>query len=592
MSIQSSNGPTCVVELTLIHTQSTHTTRPYCHTPCVAIFDTDNVHLLTSLNLKITRKQEKKDLVNDSLRRVKPKKEFTYAQVLIDVKLAKELVTDVPIKLPNLKVRQYVLIYEQLPKFCTLCYVLGHFNASCKGKGVAQAYCSNQQPGMKQWKQGSVRVGKVSKEQPRKSDLGKQQERPFRTESGLIQGQGKKLITGTISEGIGGQISEHTTSLNQRFKEQQNGQNSGMIQTYTAGAMGTDIGLNQGQKIPEDSGTVQGIQSGQTASKTLNKGTDSGVMAGSFPGRMQEQGPSLLSLRGKYKATYRRSSVLQAPKRKVYFGADSTGKVQEIQPARTGQNQVVLPAPTTPTIGHLYSLRADRGNIKSITPTEMGDFMANGWQANTKFLPMGCLSDQSRKLKLLNTSLKALNKKHFCHISTKVDLAREELKMAQSSLHDNPQDTTPREVVRDLQQKTIRLCEAERKFYTQKAKCNFLLQVWDFQVKKDFPPLVKRIISIREDLKLRAPFQIPLVVYLLGILEVLYTHHLLMISSGPWDRKRSGIKNKVIFELYDPNCMHIVNKIKTQCHGYNRACYIYYDYFVPCGLRVCQRVCT
>ncbi|KAI5681853.1 hypothetical protein M9H77_03081 [Catharanthus roseus] len=51
-----------------------------------------------------------------------------------------------------------------------------------------------------------------------------------------------------------------------------------------------------------------------------------------------------------------------------------------------------------------------------------------------------------RKLKLLKTPLKALNKKYFVHISTKADMAREELKVAQSSLHDNPQDTTLKEV--------------------------------------------------------------------------------------------------------------------------------------------------
>ncbi|KAI5658607.1 hypothetical protein M9H77_27400 [Catharanthus roseus] len=51
-----------------------------------------------------------------------------------------------------------------------------------------------------------------------------------------------------------------------------------------------------------------------------------------------------------------------------------------------------------------------------------------------------------RKLKLLKSPLKSLNKKHFGHISTKADLAREGLKMAQSSLYDNPQDITLREI--------------------------------------------------------------------------------------------------------------------------------------------------
>ncbi|KAI5657348.1 hypothetical protein M9H77_26141 [Catharanthus roseus] len=94
------------------------------------------------------------------------------------------------------------------------------------------------------------------------------------------------------------------------------------------------------------------------------------------------------------------------------------------------------------------------------------------------------------KLKLLKTPLKALNKKHFGQISTKADLARGELKMVQSSLNYNPQDTTPRKVIRDLQLKTTRLCEAKRKYYAQKAKCNFLLQ--GDKCSKLFHSLVKR----------------------------------------------------------------------------------------------------
>ncbi|KAI5672331.1 hypothetical protein M9H77_12695 [Catharanthus roseus] len=50
-------------------------------------------------------------------------------------------------------------------------------------------------------------------------------------------------------KGIGRQISKQIVSLNQRCREQHNRQNSGVIQTDTAGNMGTNSGLNQGQNI-------------------------------------------------------------------------------------------------------------------------------------------------------------------------------------------------------------------------------------------------------------------------------------------------------------------------------------------------------
>ncbi|KAI5672332.1 hypothetical protein M9H77_12696 [Catharanthus roseus] len=96
--------------------------------------------------------------------------------------------------------------------------------------------------------------------------------------------------------------------------------------------------------------------------------------------------------------------------------------VQEIQPAKPGQNKAILPALTTLIVRHHYSLLADRGNIKSMTSTKVGDFVAK----------------QPRD--------KGIGKVSQACIVT----AREELKVAQSSLHDNPQDTTLRRVVRDL----------------------------------------------------------------------------------------------------------------------------------------------
>lgn len=52
----------------------------------------------------------------------------------VEVDIAKELVTDLPIKLPNGKLGEQVIIYENLPKFCSLCQTLGHSTEMCKKK--------------------------------------------------------------------------------------------------------------------------------------------------------------------------------------------------------------------------------------------------------------------------------------------------------------------------------------------------------------------------------------------------------------------------------------------------------------------------
>lgn len=54
------------------------------------------------------------------------KERIFYARVLVEVDIAKELVKEVPIKLPNGKLREQYIIYENLPKYCFSCKVIGH----------------------------------------------------------------------------------------------------------------------------------------------------------------------------------------------------------------------------------------------------------------------------------------------------------------------------------------------------------------------------------------------------------------------------------------------------------------------------------
>ncbi|KAI5661680.1 hypothetical protein M9H77_21003 [Catharanthus roseus] len=64
--------------------------------------------------------------------------------------------------------------------------------------------------------------------------------------------------------------------------------------------------------------------------------------------------------------------------------------------------------------------------------------------------------------------LKELNRKHFIHISSKAEAAKEELKQVQIVLHDAPDDLNLKTAVRSLQSRAVFPCESERKFLAQK----------------------------------------------------------------------------------------------------------------------------
>ena len=75
-----------------------------------------------------------------------------------------------------------------------------------------------------------------------------------------------------------------------------------------------------------------------------------------------------------------------------------------------------------------------------------------------------------KNLKALKGSLKALNRQHFSHISTRVVAAKEDLLQAQQYLHDNLRDVSLWSQVADLRVKAFRLAEAEMSFCFQVAK--------------------------------------------------------------------------------------------------------------------------
>lgn len=71
-------------------------------------------------------------LCTDAMTRRKDR--ISYARVLIEVDVAKELVLDVTIMLPNRNIREQHGIYDNLPKFCFRCKITGHSLKGCKNR--------------------------------------------------------------------------------------------------------------------------------------------------------------------------------------------------------------------------------------------------------------------------------------------------------------------------------------------------------------------------------------------------------------------------------------------------------------------------
>lgn len=72
---------------------------------------------------------------------------------------AKELVREVPIKLPNGTLRKQAVLYENVPKFCTFCKVIGDSADFCKSKGEKQAPHPPKQPGKQPEMQQKLKTG-------------------------------------------------------------------------------------------------------------------------------------------------------------------------------------------------------------------------------------------------------------------------------------------------------------------------------------------------------------------------------------------------------------------------------------------------
>ena len=97
--------------------------------------------------------------------------------------------------------------------------------------------------------------------------------------------------------------------------------------------------------------------------------------------------------------------------------------------------------------------------------------ISHGWQIPVAGSSMFVLC---RKLKSLKHLLKTLNKLHFSHISERVARVEVNLDHNQCLLHDSRDDISLMNRVNQMKLDLFNLKSAEKAFFSQKLKCNFL----------------------------------------------------------------------------------------------------------------------
>jgi len=60
------------------------------------------------------------------------KERISFARVMVEIDPSKELKRSIEIQLPSGRIRQQKVVYENEPKFCSMCKILGHTAAACK----------------------------------------------------------------------------------------------------------------------------------------------------------------------------------------------------------------------------------------------------------------------------------------------------------------------------------------------------------------------------------------------------------------------------------------------------------------------------
>ncbi|KAI5682801.1 hypothetical protein M9H77_04029 [Catharanthus roseus] len=353
------------------------------------------------------------------------KEKVSYTRALVEIDIAKMLFTEIPIKLPNGSVRSQYVIYENLPKYCSSCCMVGHSLEMCKRKDrKAQGLKGDQQTGQK--------IVAESEKEERKIDATSLQKQGKEQHSEVGHDAG-------VSGNLGGDLGDADDPVQRKSPDSEFSVDSGG-QADDSGGGNKKHKEEQRKLVGKSQGSAGITAYQQKRERNLEKEYFCVSYVYGLHSIMARR-PLWNSL-NQFGLFGKQPWLLIGDFNSVLNGDDRQEKLQvssyEVRDfldccIDLGLSDIIYTgAHYTWSNGNAWS-KIDRALCNQIWQME-------GLYAAAHFLP-------PENSKLLKRSVRVLNKKNFSHIAARAEKAREELKQQQLLFHDNPWDIQLKESV-------------------------------------------------------------------------------------------------------------------------------------------------
>ncbi|KAI5670954.1 hypothetical protein M9H77_11318 [Catharanthus roseus] len=349
----------------------------------------------------------------------------SYAQTLIEVDVTKELATEVYIKLPNGNSREQFVIYENVPKFCSFCKMLGHSIDGCKKK-EQEVTGGTERRGSKS--------GMAMKEPHKKNIASVTQNYP-------PDGQDPGTAKGKEGNKVG-----NKEAPGDSIKDKEQGRQP--TQNPTIGLAATGVNTNEkDEEVLETTPTKEGDPPTAAIPKKSLHWHD-------FMTCYVDLGLVDINSTGTFftwtnNQTW--SKIERAMCNQVWFSEGLYANARFLLSGFISDHSSCLVSLFEEPKIHKLSF-----------------MFFNMWCEDDLFL--GLVETEVEKI------LEGFEQEPLWAYFSKSEAAKLELKQKQEELHDNLHDEQLKEMVRELQYKARFLVDAEWRFYAQKAQCEFLLE--------------------------------------------------------------------------------------------------------------------
>ncbi|GFY96156.1 hypothetical protein Acr_11g0004620 [Actinidia rufa] len=350
--------------------------------------------------------------VND-IQKIPSKQPTTRTRCLVEVNMAQDIDHAVMLKLPNGEVFEQPVFYENLPRFCPHCKVVGHTEEGCNAKKSKAKITEPAQA------RDSVNAGEKGTD----SQV---------ADSAVVRGKGTQpewVTKSKISKGTQDNVNPAKTPA--------------IISSSTNKFSVLD-------RNPETEDEL--IQNLGSSAQVEDKSSDQ-VQAGNIQQKVQ-LGSKVYSQQVKQIASEELNLKLQQSSKSQALGTAADLK------SKTSPGWDNDQGPRPFKFFNMWTKYEDFLNV-----------VDSSWSMQVEGTAMFKLC---RKLKVLKGPLKALNKMHFSHISARAAAAEEDLLQVQQQLHDNPTDSSLQIRVASLKKQSFRLAEANRSFCLQFGECSGL----------------------------------------------------------------------------------------------------------------------